>query len=379
MPRGVARTGRRDVRYRRSPNVVASWRPRFTLEEFVTRRRITASPMAALLLDAFSEPRSAREAAALFPEFSPASVAREIRKLARLGFLVAAEDAGSGKDVSEAWKGSFAAAHFHFATRDQTYVSEPAAIAAYYRGRLAEEPQPPRTKDVRTRTRIPLPPPSSPTIAAGLHETLARRRTVREFSRTSVPRDAFLSIVGGTWGQTGWIDGGILGPQVLKTSPSAGARHPVECYPIVWNVAGIPAGAYHYSVARNALELVRAGDFRREAARIAARQAWVRGAGFLCVLSAVVERTFWKYPDSDAYRLFFLDAGHLGQTFALLATAAGLGPFQTAAISEGRAETLLGLDGIGEFAFYLCGAGMPARRRSTTSPGDAAPRRKTGP
>jgi len=359
--------------------VVASWRPRFTLEEFVTRRRITASPMAALVLDAFSEPRSVREAAALFPEFRTASVAREIRKLARLGFLVSNADAGRARDVAEAWKGSFAAAHFHFATRDQTYVSEPAAIAAYYRMRLAQEPQPPQTKDVRTRCRIPLPAPALPAAGPSLLEALARRRTVREFARTPVPRDAFLSIVARTWGRTGWIDGGILGPQILKTSPSAGARHPVECYPIVWNVAGIPAGAYHYSVARNALELVRAGDFRREAARIAANQEWVRGAGFLCVLTAVVERTFWKYPDSDAYRLFFLDAGHLGQTFALLATAAGLGPFQTAAISEGRAEKLLGLDGIGELAFYLCGAGVPARPRSSTSSGDAAPRRKTGP
>jgi len=58
-----------------------------------------------------------------------------------------------------------------------------------------------------------------------------------------------------------------------------------------------------------------------------------------------------------------MDAGHLGQTFDLLATARGLGPFQTAALQDTFIEKLLGLDGVKEFPVYLVGAGMSLRQR----------------
>jgi nitroreductase len=54
-----------------------------------------------------------------------------------------------------------------------------------------------------------------------------------------------------------------------------------------------------------------------------------------------------------------MEAGHLAQTFCLLATARGLGPFTTAAIQDTFLEKLIGLDGIREFPVYLCGAGVP--------------------
>jgi SagB-type dehydrogenase family enzyme len=98
--------------------------------------------------------------------------------------------------------------------------------------------------------------------------------------------------------------------------------------------------------------------------RAASGQAWVGRAAFLCVLTAVVGRSLWKYQDEVTYRTLFLDAGHLAQTFCLLATSRGLGPFTTAAIQDSYIEKLLGLDGASEFPVYLCGAGVPARRRS---------------
>jgi SagB-type dehydrogenase family enzyme len=182
---------------------------------------------------------------------------------------------------------------------------------------------------------------------------------VREFTRRPVALSDFSRIVRGTWGQTGWLDGGVLGPLVVKTSPSAGARHPIECYVLAWRVKGLAPGLYHFNVRKDGLERLRGGDFRDLAVRMAGGQAWVRGAAFLCVMTAVADRVFWKYASADAYRLFLLDAGHLAQTFVLLATASGLGGFTTAAMSETRIERALGLDGVGEFPVYLCGAGTP--------------------
>jgi nitroreductase len=52
-----------------------------------------------------------------------------------------------------------------------------------------------------------------------------------------------------------------------------------------------------------------------------------------------------------------LDAGHLGQTFALAATSLGLAPFCTAAIDDPRIEQHLGVDGIDEAVLFAVGVG----------------------
>jgi SagB-type dehydrogenase family enzyme len=355
------------MRLVRSPNVVAYWRgDRFCLEEFVRRSRITAAPLVVELLAEFGKPRSSRSVARGFLTYTPASVEREIRRLARLGFLVPAADRAARRDVAAEWKGAFPAAHFHFAARDVSYMTNPVVRTWHFRRRLAEEPQPALYKSYPDRPRLPVSDDALAEDGMSLKSALERRRTVREFSPRLVPFRDFASVIRWTWGQTGWGDAGILGKLLLKTSPSAGARHPIECYVLAWGVEGLLPGLYHYNVRESGLELLRRGDLREEAVRLAAGQGWIRRAAFLCVMTAVADRLFWKYPSDDSYRLFFLDAGHLAQTFALLAAARDLGAFTTASMKESRIEKLLGLDGVREFPVYLCGAGMArhGRRRS---------------
>jgi SagB-type dehydrogenase family enzyme len=358
------------MRLVRSPNVVAYWRgSQFCLEEFVRRRRIAAVPFAVDLLAEFDTPRSSRSVARAFLTYTPASVEREIGRLAKLGFLVPASDRAARRDVAVQWRGSFPAAHFHFAARDVSYVTDPVKLTRHFRRRLAEGSQPPLFKNYPGRLRFPLPDDAPPEHCPSLRSALELRRTVREFSGRPVPFRSFASVLRWTWGQTGWLDAGMLGKLIAKTSPSAGARHPIECYVLAWSVVGLPAGLYHYNVREDCLERLRRGDLRGEAVRLAAGQTWIRQAAFLCVMTAVAERLFWKYSSDDSYRLLFLDAGHLAQTFTLLATAKGLGAFTTASMKESRIETLLGLDGVREFPVYLCGAGVArSGRRDGHSP-----------
>lgn len=275
-------------------------------------------------------------------------------------------------DLSAAWRGSFAAAYYHSVTRDCVYFDDAEAIK-YFRGRLAREPQASAYKRYPDRPFVRLKTAGAPLKSSPIGDVLLRRRTVRDFRRLPVSKETFAAVVKGTWAQTGWIDGGIFGKLVGKTSPSAGARHPIECYALVWRVEGLRPGLYHYNVRKDGLERLRTGDFRREAVRFASGQRWIARAAFLCVLTAVADRVFWKYPSSDAYRLFFLDAGHLAQTFCLLATSHGLGPFTTAALQESRIQKFLGLDGTREFPVYLCGAGAALLeiRASASKPGSS--------
>lgn len=353
----------------RSPNLVAYWRGKdFLLEEFVRRRRAVAAPLYAQILDAFGKGRTSSSVSGSLSGYSPRSVHRAIRDLREWGFLVPSRSR-RGRSVAKAWRHSFPAAYYHFATRDVSYLTDPVETAARLAKRVREEAQPCLFKEYEKATRRPL-PIDLRTERTSLRKALWRRRTVRDFTAGAVSLRDLGSLLRGTWGQTGWIDGGELGPLLLKTSPSAGARHPIECYVLAWGVTGLHPGLYHFNVRRSALERLCTGDFRETAVEIAAGQDWIRSAAFLCVMTAIADRVFWKYQSADAYRLFFLDAGHLGQTFSLLATAAGLGPFTTAALKESAIERFLGIDGVREFPVYLCGAGVVRRpgKRLTSSP-----------
>ena len=225
--------------------------------------------------------------------------------------------------------------------------------------------RPALVKRYRDASRVALPAPAA--AEADLDSVLVSRRTVREFGRRPVSLADFSAVVGGTFGRTGSHDAGLFGTLMTKTSPSAGSLHPIECYVLVWNVEGLAPGLYHFDVGAGDLRRLRRGRFRAQAVRAASGQTWVGRAAFLCIMTAVVGRSLWKYQDEVTYRTLFLDAGHLAQTFCLLATSRGLGPFTTAAIQDSYIETLLGLDGTSEFPVYLCGAGNPAKRAKRRS------------
>ena len=350
----------------RNPNLVAYWKEgSFVVEDFERRCEITASSGVVMLLAAFDKPRTIRDATRDFPRYDPASVSKEARRLARLGFLVSASGKKRPRDLFAVWRESFPAIYFQSVTRDGNYATSAREKRDFFREVLSGSRQPALHKDYPGRPEVRLPEgPSDPGMP--LRKVLRERRTVREFRRRSIPLADLSAVLRGTFGQTGWLDAGVLGRLIARTSPSAGARHPIECYLLAWRIEGLPAGLYHYSVRKDRLERLRRGDFRSEAARFASGQGWIRNAAFVCVLTAVADRVFWKYRGASAYRLFFLDAGHLAQTFLLLAAERGMGAFTTAAIQEKRIESFCGLDGIAEFPIYFCGAGVPAGPSSSS-------------
>ena len=116
---------------------------------------------------------------------------------------------------------------------------------------------------------------------------------------------------------------------------------------------------------------------------LAVGQKHVGSAAALFVMTARWRRSIWKYRSPRAYRVVTLDAGHLAQTFCLVATWLGLAPFTTAALRDSGVEETLGIDGITESVLYLAGVGMPRARRGIRSGGSPAavarPRARAGP
>jgi SagB-type dehydrogenase family enzyme len=144
-------------------------------------------------------------------------------------------------------------------------------------------------------------------------------------------------------------------------SPSGALRHPINAYVVVLNVDGLPPGVYQYDSTTK--ELI---DFQRtvtakEIAPLLENQASFANVAAITVMCAVLPRALWRTPADRGYRTALIDAGHLGQTFALVATALGLAPFTTMAFNEKAMAALIGLDGVRESAIYVAGLGSPDR------------------
>ena len=82
------------------------------------------------------------------------------------------------------------------------------------------------------------------------------------------------------------------------------------------------------------------------------------------LITAVFPRSMWKYRFPRAYRVVLADAGHLCQTFCLVATYLRLAPFCTMALKDSLIERDLGIDGINESILYVAGVGLPAQDSS---------------
>jgi len=220
----------------------------------------------------------------------------------------------------------------------------------------------------------PPPPPSAERGGAGpaialpvpqrspLDDVLLRRHTGRNFDTAAeVPLALAARLLQRTFGAQ---DRRMMAPDawvLKKTSPSAGALHPCEAYVLAQRIAGVAPGLYHYHAIDHVLEPLRAlapDDAHRLAMVAVADQQWFADAPFMVVLAARVARNFWKYRNhAKAHRALLLDAGHLSQTFYLLATEAGMAGFITAAINEAQLEQALGLDPLADAVIAVCGCG----------------------
>jgi SagB-type dehydrogenase family enzyme len=200
--------------------------------------------------------------------------------------------------------------------------------------------------------RVPL--PDLALDDSGVFDALARRRSVRAYSRDP------LEI--GELGALLWAAAGVTARQdgfAFRTAPSAGGLYPIEHYVVANGVAGLEPGLYHYDVLGRALERLTAGDLRLLIAHAALDQRIAADAQAVFVWTAVLERSRWKYGERFA-RYVLLDAGHIAGNVALAATALGLGSCQIAAFFDDEAAGLLGVEPDLEPVVYMSAVGRPA-------------------
>ena len=145
--------------------------------------------------------------------------------------------------------------------------------------------------------------------------------------------------------------------------PSAGARYPIEVYPVIKDIADIPTGIYHYNVQSHSLELVRPVEYVSEVRdSYKGNVSWAKEAKVIFLFSVVFERMLEKYGDRG-YRYMLQESGALAQNMYLVGTVLNLNVCAVAGYEDETINEILDLDGVQESMALsiVCGGGSNER------------------
>ncbi|MBI4200104.1 MAG: SagB family peptide dehydrogenase [Chloroflexi bacterium] len=137
-------------------------------------------------------------------------------------------------------------------------------------------------------------------------------------------------------------------------------------YLVVNAVDGLPSGAYVFHRDQGALELLRAGDFRREAGYIALEQPLAADASADVFLLTDLNPLLQRFGNRG-YRAAQLEGGILGGKLYLAAYALGLGATGLTFYDD-EVTAFFSPHAQGKSAMFLVALGRPARRRALSQP-----------
>jgi SagB-type dehydrogenase family enzyme len=353
----ASRTG---VRYRRSPHLVCYWSDdHLIVHNYATNVRVRAMPVLCQILGLFGEWKSVD---AVFGRDAAArrTAAAVLRRLERAGLLEASGRPASTRERAMASWGTWnpAAGFFHSFTRHLTY---PTASTGHGVGQ-AHDVTVAKASAPQTRAPQALSIPLGPIKRTGeFADVLLQRRTWRRFGGGGITMIELSTLLNLTWGVQQWGETADGARVALKTSPSAGACQPLECYVLALHVKNLPRGIYHYAADRHRLTpVVRRAAPTKVTAYIPG-QPFYKDAAALMIITAVFGRTQARYTSPRTYRSVLLEAGHVCQTFCLVATWLKLAPFCTARLADATIEKDLAIDGLTEAALYVAGVGARPR------------------
>jgi SagB-type dehydrogenase family enzyme len=228
------------------------------------------------------------------------------------------------------------------------------------------------TLDTDQRRDVPMPPPQVPPpegaqrvglvapedLAVGdmpLREAIRRRQSHRRYTDQPLSLEELSFLL---WATQGARE--IVRRQdqiyVMRTVPSAGARHPFETYLLANRVTNLEPGLYRYLPVDHELCALEAGADLVSAMHSACFEQYVEDSAVTLVWTAIPYRTEWRYAIFSP-KVIALDAGHVCQNLYLAATAVGAGACAIGAYNQAAMDAVLGVDGEDEFVIYMATVG----------------------
>jgi SagB-type dehydrogenase family enzyme len=202
-----------------------------------------------------------------------------------------------------------------------------------------------------------------------LARCLRERRSIRAYAAEPMPRrrlEQFLQLAARAHSL---VETPGLGQISFRNYPSAGARYPLELYPVIYGVEGLEPGLYHYHPFHHSLTQLDSEDTHRQGLLETVRDkmgdpSQSRGTpSLLLVVTAVVARTAWKYR-GITYQVILQEVGALYQTMYLVATLLDLAPCAVGAFPELAVAEILGIDSRDEAQVGMFALGMREAREA---------------
>ncbi|MFI6044517.1 SagB/ThcOx family dehydrogenase [Nocardia sp. NPDC051321] len=288
-------------------------------------------------------------------------------RLLQTGVLVlehSPEDVAERRLLSEWQPWGPATRYHHFAARtlaNSRYL-EVWEDELHFAEKAVHDPAPQAAKSYPERP-LTLLPKGRPDDAAwprrDLLDVLYARRSTRQFTGDPVSQAALSAIVQIGGAPVEELDHPQVGKVLFKTSPSAGARTPLEMYVYVNRVQDLAPGLYHFAPLAGGLEDLGRTASADELLEAVGGQRWLADCAFLVIYTAVLARTRWRYQSRRAYRDILIELGHVSQTVLLTATAMGLGAVTATAVRDELLERLIGCDGVAEPVLGVTAVAVP--------------------
>jgi len=178
---------------------------------------------------------------------------------------------------------------------------------------------------------IKLPKPSTKSDVS-LEETLASRRSVRQYKATALDMAKISQLL--------WAGQGITNSRNFRTAPSAGATFPLDLYILIGISDTISPGLYRYYPEEQALALIREGDLRTDLAAVALNQPMVKKAPVTIIFSATYSKTTSRYGDRGVMYVHN-EVGHAAQNIYLQCETLGLGTVAIGAFDDDKANRFM--------------------------------------
>jgi SagB-type dehydrogenase family enzyme len=175
-----------------------------------------------------------------------------------------------------------------------------------------------------------------PTENICLLNALRNRRTVRDFNSIGIKNTFinFSSLLRLAFGPVHGIDPefkalNLANISERKFSPSPGNIHPEEIFVQINSIEAIAPGMYYYHQERQMLVPCADAFTQEELQAVFLGQFFHQNSDFVIFIVSRFDRLWWKYKHSRTYRMAHIGAGHLSQTFHILAPCYGFGTWMT--------------------------------------------------
>lgn len=184
-------------------------------------------------------------------------------------------------------------------------------------------------------------------------QAIENRSSIREYSTVRMTLNELSFLLWCTQG----IKRIIPNVVVLRNVPSAGARNAFETFLLINNVEGLESGLYKYvAMGHKLLKIAADEKISDELSAACDEQDYVKNCGAAFFWTAVPDRMTWSYADRG-YRYLFIEAGHVCQNLYLAAEKLKLGVCAIGHFDDDRVNTILGIDGVGQFSVYVATVG----------------------